>query len=62
MAAQVVTPVLSGLLLDHVSWRTLFPYATVFVVGAFFTMLFVRHGDAKPIAKDTVLDGLGGTD
>jgi drug/metabolite transporter (DMT)-like permease len=62
MAAQVVTPVLSGLLLDHVSWRTLFPYATVFVLGAFFTMLFVRHGDSKPEAKETVLDGLGGTD
>ena len=60
MAAQVVTPIFSGVLLDNISWRTLFPYATVFVALAFVTMLFVRHGDAKPEAKETVLDGLGG--
>ena len=62
MAAQVVTPVLSGLFLDYVSMRTLFPYATVFVVLAFFTMFFVRHGDAKPVAADVVLDAVGGDD
>ena len=27
----------------------LFPYATIFVAGAFVTMLFVRHGDSRPI-------------
>ena len=62
MAAQVVTPVLSGLFLDYVSMRTLFPYATVFVVLAFFTMLFVHHGDSKPVAADVVLDAVGGDD
>ena len=61
MAAQVVTPVLSGIFLD-IRFTTLFPYATVFVILAFFTMLPVRHGDAKPVAKDTVLEGLGGGD
>lgn len=61
MAAQVVTPVLSGIFLD-VRFTTLFPYATVFAAAAFFTMLFVRHGDAKPEAKATMLDGIGGGD
>ena len=62
MSAQVITPILSGLFLDYISWRTLFPYAAVFVALAFVTMLFVRHGDAKPMAKQTVLDGIGGAD
>ena len=62
MAAQVVTPILSGLFLDYVSWRTLFPYAAIFVALAFLTMFFVRHGDAKPEAMATVLDGVGGAD
>ena len=62
MAAQVVTPILSGLFLDYISWRTLFPYAAIFVALAFVTMFFVRHGDAKPAAKETVLDGIGGGD
>jgi len=61
MAAQVVTPVLSGVFLD-IKFTTLFPYATVFVILAFFTMLPVRHGDARPAAKQTMLDGLGGGD
>ena len=62
MAAQVVTPILSGLFLDYVSWRTLFPYAAIFVALAFVTMFFVRHGDVKPSAKQTVLEGIGGAD
>ena len=27
----------------------LFPYAAIFVAGAFVTMLFVRHGDSVPL-------------
>ena len=61
MAAQVITPILSGIFLD-IRFTTLFPYATVFVVLAFVTMLFVRHGDAKPqIAKDK-MEYLAGAD
>ena len=51
MAAQVVTPILSGWLLKHVSYTTLFPYAAFFVACSFVTMSFVRHGDAKVEAK-----------
>ena len=51
MAAQVVTPIISGWLLEHVGYHTLFPYAMIMVLGSFVTMLFVRHGDSKPEAK-----------
>jgi len=61
MAAQVLTPVLSGIFLD-IKFTTLFPYATVFVALAFVTMLFVRHGDAKPVKKDSKLEYLAGGD
>ena len=47
MAAQITTPILSGFLLEHVSYRTLFPYAAFFMAAAFCTMLMVKHGDAK---------------
>lgn len=59
MAAQVITPVLSGVFLD-IRLTTLFPYAAIFVALSFVTMLFVRHGDVKPDAKQTILDGMGG--
>lgn len=51
MAAQVVTPILSGMLMDQFGMGTLFPYAAIFVTAAFVTMFFVRHGDSKQIAK-----------
>ena len=51
MAAQVATPMLSGLLMDKLGMTVLFPYATIFVALAFVTMRFVRHGDSKPVAK-----------
>lgn len=58
MAAQTLTPVLSGILMDKLSLTTLFPYATVFVALAFLTMLFVRHGDSKPAPKKELLEQL----
>ena len=51
MAAQVVTPVLAGFLMRNVSYRVLFPYAALFVLASFATMLMVKHGDAAPEAK-----------
>ena len=51
MAAQVVTPMVSGYIMDSFGMKTLFPYAAIFVALAFVTMLFVMHGDSKPIAK-----------
>ena len=58
MAAQVITPILSGALLEHVSYRTLFPYSVTFCVLAFITMSQVKHGDSKPIPKKDVLENL----
>ena len=51
MAAQVVTPILAGTLLKHISYSVLFPYASFFVACSFVTMCFVRHGDCKVEAK-----------
>ena len=47
MAAQVATPMVSGLLMDKFGMHVLFPYAAVFTTLAFVTMLFVKHGDRK---------------
>ncbi len=46
MAAQTVTPILCGVLMD-IKMTLMFVYATVFVLLAFVTMMFVRHGEAK---------------
>ena len=56
MSAQILTPILSGFLLENVSYRTLFPYALVFSLLAFLTMTQVKHGDAKPQKKASVLE------
>ena len=60
MAAQTVTPYLSGLLMDRAGMTTLFPYAAVFVCLSAVTMLFVRHGDSRPVQPDSVLERLDG--
>ncbi len=56
MTAQIFTPVLSGLLLENISYRTLFPYAFFFSLLAFVTMSQVRHGDARPDKKKSILE------
>lgn len=56
MAAQVLTPFLSGLFMDNIGMTTLFPYATIFVAGSFITMLFVKHGDSIAEPKKSVLE------
>ena len=56
MAAQIITPILSGWLLEHVGYHTLFPYAAVMVAFAFVTMSLTRHGDNKPHKKASKLE------
>jgi len=56
MAAQILTPILSGILMDELGRKVLFPYATLFVAAAFVTMFFVRHGDAKVIEQKKGLE------
>ncbi len=51
MAAQIVTPMFSGFLMDQMGMVILFPYAAIFAGLAFVTMFFVKHGDSNAIAK-----------
>ncbi len=60
MAAQIATPLLSGVFIDifnnlsgdplanpNVGMNVMFPYAAVFLVFAIVAMAFVKHGDIK---------------
>lgn len=62
MSAQIVTPILSGFLIERVfGWGVFFPYAAIFAAASFVTMFFVKHGDAKAEKVDA-LSALGGAD
>jgi Na+/melibiose symporter-like transporter len=50
MAAQTITPVISGAFME-IKMTSLFVYATIMVFSAFITMFFVKHGDAKQIVS-----------
>ena len=56
MAAQVATPMVSGLLMDKFGMHVLFPYAAAFTGLAFVTMLFVKHGDSRDIPAEKAGD------
>ena len=56
MAAQSVTPAFSGVFVDNMGWRTLFPYGAIFLALSFVTMLFVKHGDSRPEAPKSKLE------
>lgn len=56
MAAQIFTPIFSGLFLEVISYRTLFPYALIFSLLSLWTMMFVKHGDSKPVQKGDLIE------
>ena len=59
MAAQIVAPILSGVLYDLFGMRyVFFAFGTAFVLFSFVTMFFVKHGDAKEIEKKDLLEQL----
>ena len=59
MSAQVLTPILSGWIMDLFgNMHPLFPYASICVALAFVTMFFVKHGDSKPAPKKSALESL----
>lgn len=62
MTAQIITPILSGFLLEQISYRVLFPYAVSFSVASLLTMIFVKHGDSKPVKKEKILDNFSDID
>ena len=72
MAAQIVAPILSGILYSAVGEMVgggetggmrvvFFAFGTIFVLASFVTMFFVKHGDAKAERVDA-LEALGGAD
>lgn len=65
MAAQIVTPMLAGFLIEKIeSYGILFPYAVVMEIIAFVMLLQVKHGDSKPVPPKDKLESLdvGGDD
>lgn len=51
MLAAIVSPILFGYIKDRVGDQFLFIYSSVAMVLAFFFMMLVKHGEAKPEAK-----------
>ena len=63
MSAQILTPVLSGAIMDLVgNMSPLFVYSSVCVGLALITSLFIKHGDSKPQAPKNKLEMLAGSD
>ena len=62
MMAQIVTPIVSGLLLEHVGYWTLLPYAALMVALSFVTISMTRHGDTKPQLPQSKLEAFAGED
>ena len=59
MSAQVLTPILSGAIMDLAgNMLPLFPYATICVALAFLTMLFVKHGDNMSLAEEKKVENV----
>ena len=59
MAAQIGAPILSGFLYDLIGMRfTFFAFGTLFVILSFVTMLFVKHGDGKPLEVKKGIEAL----
>ena len=59
MSAQIVAPILSGVLYDLIGMRyVFFAFGTAFVLFSFVTMFFVKHGDAKVVEKKDLLEQL----
>lgn len=56
MAAQIITPILSGWFIEMLGYKVLFPYALIFSLAAFAVFFFVRHGDSKPVKPASVLE------
>ena len=58
MAAQILTPILSGYQFAYTPWgyHIMFPYAVFFTILALITMLFVHHGDNRPDQPQSKLE------
>lgn len=62
MAAQIVTPIVSGYLMQIVGYKVLAPYAAVMVLISLVTISLTKHGDAKPLPPASKLEAFAGGD
>ena len=65
MAAQIVTPMVAGFLMEELdNYGILFPYAVFMEIVALLTLMQVKHGDSKPVQPKDKLEALddGGDD
>ncbi len=62
MAAQIATPIISGWLLEHVGYHTLFPYAAAMVATSFVTISLTKHGDSRPEKPKSKLEAFDAGD
>ena len=59
MAAQIVTPMLAGFLIEKLdNYGILFPYAVAMEIIAFLMLIMVKHGDSKPVQPKDKLEAL----
>ncbi len=56
MAAQIVTPILSGYLMQFLGYRILAPYAAFMVAISFITISLTKHGDSRPESPKSNLE------
>ena len=56
MAAQTVTPIAAGFLMNRIGYTVLFPYSAAFSLLAILTMSRVRHGDGRITEKKSGLE------
>lgn len=61
MSAQIIAPTLGGAFLN-IDMRLFFPFSAVFVALSFLTMMFVKHGDSKPIPKKDLFENFDSAD
>ncbi len=59
MSAQAITPFIAGLIMDNSKNEMLFLYSAVCIIIAIVLMMFVKHGDSKPIPKKNKLEQYG---
>jgi len=62
MSAQIATPIISGWLLEHVGYQTLFPYAALMVAASFVTISLTKHGDSRPDKPQSKLEAFDAGD
>ena len=59
MAAQIVTPMLVGGIIEKLdNYGVLFPYAVIMEGLAFLMLMQVKHGDSKPVKQKANLEAL----